>query len=516
MTNIINIIKRAAKEDYWSPQGPTTYMSCHMYLNSPFESSDSCDNCNGARCNSCVKVTTPSEWRFSVSSNTLYHWIVEEGVDPGIANELAYSDDCRHTYKGYHLVWPTEDALKEEHPNFYAAMTTADTDVLSVIESYKGKFEKFIYLKEAVLEHYGLKGAFYGHVVNQLEMYWIACDYDHKKACGADPTVVAELTAENKEEKTMNKNIIRRSLSPKGYNHGCADYAVFEYSAGDAVAVCIEATSCHECWQVGHDENHVYAVVGETLPVEELLASPDLDPLYSEEDVEYFLNADTNWEELLLIPTVTAADAELSVYKEEEGTMYDLKFDHGIEISMIHNPEAGCNSGEYHTLYIKDMEFDACRCGNGCYGTVALNRLDDKEYVLFLLGEVEFDPREESVVEREYLDAKERLERRGINPDEVKYFTHSTEPTGLGPIYKFVIRSFVSPMTLREENKKILSALVEQKKNLSDFRDADIVEVFETYNFDTAIDIMDTLTDLGYFKVYDLFREDDFEEEGGR
>ena len=74
----------------------------------------------------------------------------------------------------------------------------------------------------------------------------------------------------------------------------------------------------------------------------------------------------------------------------------------------------------------------------------------------------------------------------------------------------------MSPARLRKENKKLLSTLVEQKKALSDFRDADIVEVFETHSFDTAIDIMDTLTDLGYFKVYDLFREDDFEEEGGR
>lgn len=334
----------------------------------------------------------------------------------------------------------------------------------------------------------------------------------------ATATADAELSVYKKEEGTMKGSIdeIRRTLSPKGYNHACEDYAVFTYDPGDLFAICVEARTCTSCWQVGHDEEHVYAEVGERIKVSSLLSDPDLDPLYSEEDVEYFLSIDPDWNESLPIPTVATTVAELTVPEEEEETMYDLKFDHGIEISMIHNPEAGCNSGEYHTLYIKDMEFDACRCGNGCYGTVALNRLDDKEYVLFLLGEVEFDPREESVVEREYLDAKERLERRGINPDEVKYFTHSTEPTGLGPIYKFVIRSFVSPMTLREENKKILSALVEQKKNLSDFRDADIVEVFETYNFDTAIDIMDTLTDLGYFKVYDLFREDDFEEEGGR
>lgn len=83
----------------------------------------------------------------------------------------------------------------------------------------------------------------------------------------------------------MSNNIIR-TISPKGYNHGCADYAVFEYSAGDTVAACVEAASCHNCWQVGHDENHTYAVVGEEIPVEELLSSQDLDPLYSEEDGE--------------------------------------------------------------------------------------------------------------------------------------------------------------------------------------------------------------------------------------
>ena len=193
--------------------------------------------------------------------------------------------------------------------------------------------------------------------------------------------------------------------------------------------------------------------------------------------------------------------------------MYDLKFEHGIDISMVHNPNAGCNSGEYHTLYIKDMELDACRCGNGCHHTVALNKLDDREYVLYLLGEVELDPYEECAVVSEYCMAKEYLEMKGINPDKVKYFTHSTEPTGLGPIYKFVVRSFMSPMTLREENKKTITTLVEQKKNLSDFRDADIVETFETYSFDTAIDIMDTLTDLGYMRVSELFGDHDLEEE---
>ena len=117
-------------------------------------------------------------------------------------------------------------------------------------------------------------------------------------------------------------NIIR-TISPKGYNHGCADYAVFEYSAGDTTASCVEATSCTTCWSVGHTEGHVYAVVGEEIPVEELLTSADLDPLYSEEDVEYFLRIDPNWDESLPVPFLAKEgeltdDTELTNNEEED------------------------------------------------------------------------------------------------------------------------------------------------------------------------------------------------------
>jgi hypothetical protein len=55
-----------------------------------------------------------------------------------------------------------------------------------------------------------------------------------------------------------------------GYNHGCNDYAVYEDN-GDGTATCIEAQSCSSCWQVGHDQNHVFAEVGEIESVEYLL-----------------------------------------------------------------------------------------------------------------------------------------------------------------------------------------------------------------------------------------------------
>ena len=181
----INIIARVASEDFWTPEQPTVEYSGHMYFGSPFESADSCGTCNGAKCDYCHKIVTPSCWSFSTYSDTLYKWVLEEGVPEDIAKELVYSDYCRHSYKGYNLVWPTEEMLEESHPEFYRAITTPDKEVLSVIESYKGKFEWYGDLQCAVKEHYGLwKYCSNGHVCNQLELYWIGCDFDHKKACG--------------------------------------------------------------------------------------------------------------------------------------------------------------------------------------------------------------------------------------------------------------------------------------------------------------------------------------------
>lgn len=59
------------------------------------------------------------------------------------------------------------------------------------------------------------------------------------------------------------------------YNHGCKDYAVLEDNQ-DGTATVIYACSCHSCWQVGHDQDHVYMVVGDVVPIEKVMADSDL------------------------------------------------------------------------------------------------------------------------------------------------------------------------------------------------------------------------------------------------
>lgn len=180
----INIMKKAADEQWWDINGASSYLSQHMYRNSPFESSDSCGNCDGAACDDCHRVTVPGHMEFSVYSDTLHDWLKEAGVPKDVASELAYSDTCGYTCKEYHLVWPNERMLKEQYPELYKQITTPDEEVVKVITSYKGRFKCFGDLKDAVLEHYGVSGDYHNHIYKQLDLYWIVtCNRDHKVAC---------------------------------------------------------------------------------------------------------------------------------------------------------------------------------------------------------------------------------------------------------------------------------------------------------------------------------------------
>lgn len=601
MTTIINIATNnaIAQERYWSFHRPVIELSGHMNFTSPFESSDSCNTCNGARCDYCEKVVTAGHFEFSVNSNELFQWMLEANVPENVATEIVFGERG-HSYGGYHLEWPTEETLAEEFPEFYNTLTSPDGEVMDVIESFRGQFDTFHALREAVFAHFDLgKYCLSGHVYNQLEMYWYSCDYDHKKACAfsddhnvdAELTADAELTVYKEEEKTMKNTInaineIRRTLSPKGYNHACEDFAVFTYAPGDVFAICVEARTCTSCWQVGHDEEHVYAEVGERIKVSSLLSDPDLDPLYSEEDVEYFLSIDPNWDESLPVPTVATAVAELTVpeevnemnnhkyptigrlerdlavesmlmeankypaigqpeqervinsakygldfdtnnttvHEEEADYMCTLKYDHGIEIFMSHNPNAGCDSGEYHTLYINGVVLDACRCGNGCHHTAAINRLEDEEYVLFLLGEVEFDPREESAslsihstepetktsLQLQYEAARQRILDSGVKVPEDQFYYEVLTSVHRVDSFTVIVRKFMMPEDFAAEMKLKKLRLVHEGGTLADFKDVDIIDVFSC-DKDTLHTVIQWVKRWGCISVEELFQEDTVE-----
>ena len=57
----------------------------------------------------------------------------------------------------------------------------------------------------------------------------------------------------------------------KQFNHGCADWAVYRAN-GNGTATCTEASSCNSDAQLGHGDDHVFAAVGDILPMAELKA----------------------------------------------------------------------------------------------------------------------------------------------------------------------------------------------------------------------------------------------------
>lgn len=178
----IDIMDKVINEDYWTLKDSSFHYSGHMYRGSPYETSNSCGNCDGARCEVCRKIVTPAHLGFSVSTDILHQWLLEKNIPEDIASGLAYGDS--YSYKGYYLVWPTEDRLKQKNNDFYNYVTTKDEEVMKVIASFKGKFKVYADLRDAVLVHYGFtKYTYKGHVYNQLERYWLDCNHDHNTAC---------------------------------------------------------------------------------------------------------------------------------------------------------------------------------------------------------------------------------------------------------------------------------------------------------------------------------------------
>jgi hypothetical protein len=72
----------------------------------------------------------------------------------------------------------------------------------------------------------------------------------------------------------MEKKIFYLDASPR-YNHGCSDFAILEDNQ-DGTCTVIEVMSCHNCWQVGHDQDHEYYRIGDILSTQEVLEHPDL------------------------------------------------------------------------------------------------------------------------------------------------------------------------------------------------------------------------------------------------
>lgn len=104
--------------DNWRWKGTGHYMSGHMYRGTEmeaFETIDSCDNCDGARCDHCEERKIPAHWELSVSTDELCEALKAAGIDNDVAEDLAYNDFGSSTH---YLSWdyePSKEVLEKLH-----------------------------------------------------------------------------------------------------------------------------------------------------------------------------------------------------------------------------------------------------------------------------------------------------------------------------------------------------------------------------------------------------------------
>lgn len=109
-TKFIEIPEKYIKNEWWDYRPEEFRYSGHMYYNSPFETCDSCGNCDGARCDYCREIKIPEHYEIAIPSDALED-ILKEITDlpDGCVHELVYDDFKSYTIynnKVYRICWP--------------------------------------------------------------------------------------------------------------------------------------------------------------------------------------------------------------------------------------------------------------------------------------------------------------------------------------------------------------------------------------------------------------------------
>lgn len=115
----IDIMEKVLDPKYWMYFSESKEHSKHCHRNSPYETSNSCANCDGARCYDCELITIPEHLELCMTSDKLCDIIINEGVPKDIARFFAYDDSCELHYKGYKLIWPSANMFKSKYPLVY-------------------------------------------------------------------------------------------------------------------------------------------------------------------------------------------------------------------------------------------------------------------------------------------------------------------------------------------------------------------------------------------------------------
>ena len=123
----IDILDKVLDPEFWDIMMERKTYTGHQYYNSPYESSDSCKTCDGARCETCKEIIIPEDIECSIRVDKLENILTNMGLPTDVVMFFTYDDSCKMSYKGYHMRFPNVKDLKERYPDKYKELHEAAT-----------------------------------------------------------------------------------------------------------------------------------------------------------------------------------------------------------------------------------------------------------------------------------------------------------------------------------------------------------------------------------------------------
>lgn len=113
----IEIPDNMIKDEWWDEIKGRFHYSGHSHFNSPFETDNSCGNCDGAKCDICKKITEPDHYSAAIPCDELEKILAK--VVPELPEELRRDlvyDDCKnyvdYNDTRYRIKWPKKEIAK--------------------------------------------------------------------------------------------------------------------------------------------------------------------------------------------------------------------------------------------------------------------------------------------------------------------------------------------------------------------------------------------------------------------
>lgn len=302
-------------------------------------------------------------------------------------------------------------------------------------------------------------------------------------ACPAD--AVAPL----RKEKTMKNNTSKFLVLEAApfCNHGCDDYAIFEYKDGDSEATCVEARSCTHAI---HGVDHVYYEVGDVRPVSSLLSGPHT--VYDDEEEEERVP-----EKNVVVRYILDASRFYS-HGCNDYAVFDYIVDEYIAVCVeAHSCTDSCHEVD-HVYY---EEGDLMSLDELLAHPHLVREDDDEDDEDW--ADHEADHEHVSRVDHEYRIACDIARDLGLDPGNLKYFSLRED----GEKLTLVVRELMSPATFRAKMMARKEELIKVNGCLADFQDVDIVKVLNPANYAEAITMIADLRKGGVVDEIVLFAD---------